>query len=270
MKGNCRTLVGACLVAALAAATAASAGEIWIEATRDNTLFEEPSGAKSSGSGPFVFTGNNSQSSPRRAVVAFDLAEKVTLGRRILSARLVLHMSQTSGGPAAVSLHRLVAPWGEGASVSPGGGGAPAEAGDATWIHTFHPDGFWASPGGDFVASSASGIVDQAGFYEFGPTPEMAVDVQRWVDKPSSNHGWLLHGDESAETTAKRFDSRENPDVTVRPLLIVEVADDGDEDEEIDDEDEEIDPPDHGDDESVDEDEDTDRRERGPALRRGP
>ena len=36
------------------------------------------------------------------------------------------------------------------------------------------------------------------------------ADVQRWLDDPSSNFGWLLLGNESTNRTAKRFDGRQN------------------------------------------------------------
>ncbi|MHC4093483.1 MAG: hypothetical protein ACYSVY_24955, partial [Planctomycetota bacterium] len=54
------------------------------------------------------------------------------------------------------SLHRVLADWGEGESSGSGGTGAPTEPGDATWIHRFYPDVFWASPGGDFEAAVSS------------------------------------------------------------------------------------------------------------------
>ena len=51
------------------------------------------------------------------------------------------------------------------------------------------------------------------------PSPEMVADVQQWLDTPSTNHGWLLRGDEIGSFTAKRFDTREHPDPTLRPAL---------------------------------------------------
>ena len=38
----------------------------------------------------------------------------------------------------------------------------------------------------------------------------MLSDAQLWLDQPLLNFGWLLQGDESAEGTAKRFDSRDS------------------------------------------------------------
>jgi hypothetical protein len=42
------------------------------------------------------------------------------------------------------------------------------------------------------------------------------------VSDPGSNFGWLIKGDESAMSTAKRFDSRTNPTNDYRPLLEIE------------------------------------------------
>ncbi|MBL8746907.1 MAG: hypothetical protein JNK58_11190, partial [Phycisphaerae bacterium] len=46
-------------------------------------------------------------------------------------------------------------------------------------------------------------------------------EVQSWVVDPGSNFGWLILGNESAPSTAKRFDSRENDDPAFRPVLTV-------------------------------------------------
>lgn len=229
------TLAGIIVVAGVAGAAAET---VMIEAARDATLIEDGGGAWSNGSGPQLFAGTISAGTVRRTLIAFDVGSAVPAGAEILAVRLSLEMTQTSGGPTQVSLHRIVAAWGEGASSASGGTGAPSEEGDATWIHTFYDTGFWAEPGGDIVASSASTPVDQAGRYAFGPTSGLIEDVRAWLADPESNHGWMLRGDESEPTTVKRFASRENPDPAARPVLIVEfVVPRGDEDRDEDEED---------------------------------
>jgi hypothetical protein len=52
----------------------------------------------------------------------------------------------------------------------------------------------------------------------------MIADVQDWLDNPQSNHGWLLRCNETDDSTAKRFDSRENFITTNRPVLSVEYT----------------------------------------------
>lgn len=231
-----RTLFTAAL---LTGTSAALADSVTVEPLRDNTLHVESTGALSNGSGPHLFAGKNSSGSVRRALLAFDVASVVPPGSLVTSATLTLNMDQTNSAEQTVSLHKLSAAWGEGASNTSGGSGAPSEPGDATWIHTFYADGFWANPGGDFVASSASRVVGSPEYYTWGSTAGMVRDVQEWLDSPSTNHGWLLKGNESATPTVKRFDSRENNNVAVRPMLTVEFSPpttDGNGDDESDDE----------------------------------
>jgi hypothetical protein len=57
--------------------------------------------------------------------------------------------------------------------------------------------------------------------------PAVTQDVQDWLSGATSNNGWILIGDESAATTAKRYFSSENisalegqrPRLTLRYLL---------------------------------------------------
>jgi hypothetical protein len=235
-----RVLLALVVAATLLPATPAIlAGSVEITPIRDCTLIEDPEGALGNGSGPHLFAGRNSapSNSIRRALLQFDVAGQIPSGSVVTGAVLTLHMSQTNAGAEIVSLHRVVAEWGEGASWASGGSGAPSEPGDATWIHTFHEGGFWGHAGGDLTASSASAVVDGPGYYAWVSTTGMVADVQGWLDDPAGNHGWLLRGNEAASSTVKRFDSREHDDGAVRPVLTVEFARAGD-DEKDDEEDE--------------------------------
>jgi hypothetical protein len=120
----------------------------------DNTLYEDPLGQLSNGSGQYIFVGVSNQPALRRATLRFDIAgSEIPAGSTIDSVRLTLHMSRSNAGPTTVSLHRLAAAWGEGASDASGpeGQGIGAAAGDATWIHTFFDTNQWTNPGGDFA-----------------------------------------------------------------------------------------------------------------------
>jgi hypothetical protein len=134
-------------------------------------------------------------------------------------------MSHTSvgAGPRAISLHRLLADWGEGLSDAEGneGGGAPAMTGDATWTFRFYATESWSMAGGDFEpAASASRVVDSIGVYVWRSN-EMRDDVQAWLDAPASNFGWMLVGEEPGLQTAKRFDSVQRLTPASRPTLTV-------------------------------------------------
>jgi hypothetical protein len=192
---------------------------------KDSTLIEDPAGALANGSGPGIFSGRTASASRsiRRALLAFDIAAAVPQGSTITGAKLHLNLSATSAGPATVRLQRVLADWGEGTSSSGGGGGAPSVQGDSTWIHRFYDALFWSQPGGDFdPLPRGEAVVDQSGPYAWGSTSGMVEDVQSWLDDPSGNFGWILLGDETISQTVKRFDSRESPEVAIRPFLEVE------------------------------------------------
>jgi hypothetical protein len=211
----------------LAAGSVARADVVVLEPVKDNTLFSTTT--TSSGAGDAVFsgmTGPLGDNTIQRAVLAFDVAGSIPAGSTIVSASLTLTLIQVSpqGGPETHTLHRILADWGEGASNSFGGTGAPAAPGDATWLHTFFPDQFWASAGGDFDATaSGSQIVGTVlGAYTWTSTPGMVSDVQGWLDAPSTSYGWLVLGNEVDLRTSKKFASRESPDAPTRPALSVE------------------------------------------------
>lgn len=199
---------------------------VTIPASRDNTLYESESGALSNGAGQHFFAGLTAAKTgtlARRGVIAFDLDSVLPEGATILSVELELNMSRSISGDQTVALHKLQRDWGEGASDAQGeeGAGAAAASGDATWLHTFFNSDTWSAAGGDFnPAASASTTVGGAGKYSWS-SAQLTADVQSWVDDPSSNFGWLILGDEGDDASAKRFDSRENPEEANRPKLTI-------------------------------------------------
>jgi hypothetical protein len=210
----------------LALASAARADVITIGAAHDNTLFSDLTGSTSNGSGPALIVGRAgsfSQAPIRRALIAFDVAAFVPAGATITSASLVLSNSGGNVGPRNIELHRVDASWGEGASLATNGQGAPAQPGDATWLHRFYPNVFWSAQGGDFAAaSSATLAIDQLGILTFPSTALAVADVQSWLDTPATNFGWLVKLDvETIPLTTRLIDSREAPDVNLRPQLVI-------------------------------------------------
>lgn len=200
------------------------ADEVTLLASKDNTLYENLSGDLSNGAGHFLFAGKTNIPEIRRALIAFDVASAIPAGSTITSVTLRLNMSLTIVEDVPVSLHRASVDWGEGTSKAAGfeGMGAASTSGDATWVHTFFNTSFWTQQGGDFDSMpSATIIVVQAGPYTWGSTPAMVADVQSWLDAPAGNFGWAIIADESRFPTAKRFDSRQNPNASVRPALRV-------------------------------------------------
>jgi len=226
---------------------------VHIEADRDNTLFEDPEGTRSNGSGPVFFVGRAAAggTSPytiRRGLLRFDVS-RIPSDAIVEEVSLTLHLSNSSlDGPATtvVRLHRLLDAWGEGASSATGGLGAAAQPGDATWIHTFFPDSFWVQAGGHFVARvSAEREVGSFvpcdtftchlanNFYTWESTNHLVQDVRHWVKAPEQNFGWISVGDESIVRTARRFDSREHGTPQFRPILSVSYRLPGEESEAV-------------------------------------
>jgi hypothetical protein len=194
----------------------------------DNTLYEAADAQLSNARGPGLFAGRTNQGpdSTRRGLLAFGVAESIPAGSVILSATLTLHVSRTISGAHDVSLHRVLAGWGEGTSNAgdSGGSGAAATPGDATWVFRFFDTATWTAPGGDFSATpSATRSVGGLGAYTWGSTPQMVADVQGWLDRPAEDFGWLVKGEEATDGTAKRFESRESLSAAMRPVLLVQL-----------------------------------------------
>ena len=194
-----------------------------LEPARDKTLYESELGTVSNGQGQHLFAGRTGNGARRRAVLLFDLSSVPPLSQ-VVAATLSLNMSKTTAGETQVALHTLGRSWGEGASDAIGeeGAGATALPGDATWLHTFFDDARWVAAGGDFDATaSAARAVGVTGRYEWS-SPALVGDVQGWLAAPATNHGWIVIGDETAEGTAKRFDSGENTAAN-QPRLIITI-----------------------------------------------
>ncbi|HET6348876.1 MAG TPA: DNRLRE domain-containing protein [Candidatus Krumholzibacteria bacterium] len=194
---------------------------------KDNSMYSE-SDTLSNGSGEYLFTGQNAGNNGgpynRRALLAFAISDSIPAGAVIDSVELTLHVSKTpSGVLRTISLHRVTADWGEGASNAgnPGGTGTGARTNDATWGYRFFPATTWTTAGGDFDAGASAQLqVGAFGFYTW-KAAAMQADVQAWLDTPAANFGWIVIGDETQSRTARRFDSRENVVPANRPVLKV-------------------------------------------------
>jgi hypothetical protein len=175
-----------------------------LEPSKDNTLYEDVAGGISNGQGEGLFMGRTGlvgDAELRRSVVAFDLTS-VPKNAVINSVEVSFTINQAPMGatPDTATLHAMTRDWGEGASNAPGneGMGTSAQAGDATWIHAFFDTVDWTFAGGDFEAvASASTLFGNSNpeTMTFASTPQLLIDVQRWVNKPSTNFGWVLMGD---------------------------------------------------------------------------
>jgi hypothetical protein len=212
------------LVASLVLSVIPSTHTIDVPAARDATLIESVAGELANGSGPVMFAGrtNQQEGATRRALLHFDIAAPLPPRAEVCSVTLTLHALPANPGPHRFALHRVTRPWSEGPAASDGGGGAPSQQHDVTWLHSSYPDCRWPRPGGMIRSRpSASTVVGQAGAYTWTGSPAMVRDVRHWLRSPRANHGWLLQGDETRTQSVKSFGSRENPDAQLLPVLTV-------------------------------------------------
>jgi hypothetical protein len=217
------TLSGLVLAATMLPAVAVDAATMTFGASKDNTLYEDPTGGLSNGAGPHFFVGRSNQGtgSIRRGLVAFDLSS-IPAGATVTSATLTLSVTKTIALPTTVQLNRVLHSWGEGTSFTdPGGTGTFSTTNDATWKHRFFNGTNWDNLGGDFVAvASASSPVNGPGAQTWSGAG-LVSDVRGWLNNPASNFGWELLGDESKIGTAYQFGTHENTVATDRPSLSV-------------------------------------------------
>jgi len=221
-----RSLAVLGLVTALLA-TRASAETVVVPCDRDATLYEHERGNRANGAGTHLFAGRTHDGTLRRGLVHFDVAAHLPPDAVVESVTLRLRVSRTVVRRRDVSVHRVLADWGEAGSVATGqeGRGGSAHQGDATWLYRRFASRSWSEPGGDFVPQPSAVLeVDRASFYDWSG-PGLASDVRAWLDGSAPNHGWLVRGDETREpSTTKRFDTRENGTAVNRPVLIVEYT----------------------------------------------
>ena len=228
-----RTLLSMTVFVSLLAVTVgptrlAAADTLKFSAAADNTLFEDPEGLLSSGSGGTFYAGRLNSGLIRRGLVRFDLAS-LPAGAIITDASLTLQITRTVAGNQVVDLHNVLASWGEGLSNGGfGGAGVGATLDDATWAHRFS-DGtgvpaplggtLWTNLGGDYDSSIlASRVVGGVGTYTWTSAGLTAAAIN-WQADPASNFGLVVIGNEETNRTVKEFATRENGEPTWRPTL---------------------------------------------------
>jgi hypothetical protein len=211
------------LAATLLLTTCATAQTaITLRSVRDNTIYQSSNGSLSNGAGEYLFAGKTATGSIRRALVKFDFSA-IPSNATITGVSLTLNVSRFASGARDIAVHRLLREFGEGTSNATGqeGRGATARTNDVTWLHTFWNTQTWSTPGGDFVTTPSA----ISTFSGLGPiifdSEQLLADVRAWHARPSGNTGWIFRGDETTNTTAMRFDSREITGGATAPKLTV-------------------------------------------------
>lgn len=194
-----------------------------VNPSKDNTLYESTTSQLSNGQGIYLFTGLTSSVGLRRGLIAFDLSA-IPSNATITDVSLSLFLSRPrlDATSETITLHKVGKNWGEGASNAgtPGGNGAPAQPGDATWLYNSFNTSLWTTPGGDFSSAiSASTEVSANNRSYIWSGSGLIADVQSWMADPASNFGWVIVGNEGTGQSAQRFHTREN--TSNKPLLTV-------------------------------------------------
>ncbi len=214
--------------------TRAHADTLTLRPVADTTLIETAPNNNLGGQS-FANAGTTQNFTKNHALFRFDVSA-IPNGSFVESASLVFEVTKQpvdGYAPADFGLHRMLVSWGEGnktaADPRSPGQGAPASAGEATWLARFAQTANWAAPGGqagtDFVAASSAGqtVYSVANSPYFFTSSQLAADVQLWLGNPGTNFGWmLLANDENPNFTARRFGSRE--DAINAPQLIVQYS----------------------------------------------
>ena len=213
----------------------ALADSVTLRPVADTTLIETAPNNNLGGQS-FANSGTTQNFTKNRALFRFDVSA-IPTGAQVDSVSVVFEVTkQPVDGYASADfgLHRMLVSWGEGTKTaadprSPGQG-APASAGEATWLARFAQTGpNWAAPGGlagtDFTAASSAGqsVYSVANSPYFFTSSQLAADVQLWLNNPGTNFGWMLLADnEGPNFTARRFGSRE--DAVNAPQLLVQFT----------------------------------------------
>ena len=201
-------------------ASSARGDTITLTSVKDNTIFSEAD-TLSNGAGSDIYCGRIRDDPLRRALMRFDVSSLPT-DVLIDSVRLELKLTTSPNlTPSLIRVYRVLADWGEGASDSPQGRGAPAQTGDATWANTFYPSSLWSNPGGDVAAAASDSLnVTGTGDYVWN-SAGLASDVHGWTSQTFANYGWMLIGDEATDRSVRAFSSREG---ATAPRLVIHYS----------------------------------------------
>jgi hypothetical protein len=212
----------------LCSATAGNAGTIInILNSQDAEIFNlfgntEINNSFSIGAG---MAAGNSNKGTYRSLIEFDIAAYVPQGSTINSVTLSLYQGQTAGSggvngagdatPRTIGLFRTTTAWGGDPVDGNNGffgqatasGYFPAGDGAATWNYGQYTSGAWQNNGGDFVSTASAYAVglDQWDQWRTWSSPQMAADVQGWLDGSIANYGWLLKNDDEDSSIRRDF-----------------------------------------------------------------
>jgi hypothetical protein len=164
----------------------------------DTSIFN--GGSKPQGTST-ILSGRRGNGVIDRALLRFDLTA-IPTNAVVHSAQLELSVVRAPNiNPVTFQLHRLLTAWDT----------------SANWLQAA-AGRQWSAPGGalgvDFTANNISAVVE-AGVSTFrglfGPSTEMQLDLETWIQNPSSNAGWMvICASENVAKTARHFGASES------------------------------------------------------------
>lgn len=165
-----------------------------------------------------------------RALVKFDLAGIPSTSRVVYArANFRIFYPPTDEGRSlsGLKLMRHLRAWQEGTGL--GTLGSPTGDG-ATWLFPERPAEPWLEPGGKYqfewyyLSSAYAGITaTHQGELASFRTPDLLADVQKWIDRPLTNHGWMVYNPGEASIACCRTGEDGKPQNFI-PFSAVEVA----------------------------------------------
>jgi hypothetical protein len=182
-------------VFAVSLAAVAQAATLTLPVARDNTLCE--GNALANGGSDNLLLGTSGVGMRHRPLFYINLSAALPPGRsyRVQTAVFQAYVTRAGSENAVpVAMHALDQAWGEGTSSAVGGECSPATPDDATWNYTvFGAKTRWRTPGGDYASDSLAvePVAGEGQAYTW-TSPALAQAVQRWIDAPESNMGFLL------------------------------------------------------------------------------
>ncbi|HZL37440.1 MAG TPA: DNRLRE domain-containing protein [Tepidisphaeraceae bacterium] len=238
MKRITRVVAGLSLSAAIY--SPAQGTQVSLPASQDATLLGGTDGATNrSLADPGIFVGTDGQSNPKRGLIEFNIGQAVPPGATISAVQLQLTVGQVAGsgggsggGTGAaqtISLFDETHAWGQPTNIAgtstfggTGHGGAP-QPGDATWNYSFYNTVPWTLAGGNWTAAlpdiADASVTGTLASFTWS-SPAMVSDVQKWLDDPSSNSGWLLkNADETSPTDFRAFWSAQGAAASNSPSI---------------------------------------------------
>lgn len=152
----------------------------------------------------FLAFGTSGEEQKNRSLIKFDL-ENLPYGK-LKHATLSLTMANEGNG--VISLHKVTENW---------KGSFYDDTNYANWQSTGIENVNWNENGGDFLSIPSGRAVfnDNETLDIFGP--RMKLDIQDWIENPSTNNGWLILGSENTIDSKTQFYSGKN--LTQGPIL---------------------------------------------------